>query len=34
MADPKEKNTVFYLFEGEEDAVVFENSVRDALGKL
>ena len=34
MADPKEKNTVSYYFEGKEDDIVIENSIRDALVKL
>ena len=34
MADRKEKNTVSYLFEGEEDDGVTENPIRDALVKL
>ena len=34
MAIPKEKNTVSYSFEGEEDDGVIENLIRDALIKL
>ena len=33
MADPKEKNTVSYYFEGEEDDSVIENLIGDALVK-
>ena len=34
MAVPKEKNTVFYSFEGQEDDGVIENPIRDALVRL
>ena len=34
MADSKEKNTVSYYFEGQEDDGLIENLFRDALVKL
>ena len=34
MTDPKEKNTVSYYFESEEDDGIIENLIRDALVKL
>ena len=34
MADPKDKNTISYLFEGQEDDCVNENPIRDGIVKL